>query len=388
MTKLRPELYVGREQTYAKHYVVKHYLEKLAYKVGASGATMNFIDGFAGPWQNKDETFNDTSPHIAVRVLRDARAGLRKRYGAELRVRAMFIERDNEKFDALASSFANVSDIEVLVRPGEFEANIAEAVTFGESGKRPFCFALIDPCGWKGFGLNAITPLLRIERCEVLINFMTNFVNEFIDDPRPQTAATFEDLFGSTDFRDRWAGLQGPARQAAIVATYCARVRERGGFAHVASAEVFNPLNDRVHYHLVYATRHDEGLRTFRAIERAALQEQEAMRAGAQGRRRQASAPGQVELFGAEALATPYIASLRSHYHGLARQEVMQFLASRRSVPFDELAVVGMQHPMTAEQDVRDFLKADAARHTLAFDGLTGKERTPQWRRGHGVRMV
>jgi three-Cys-motif partner protein len=96
MTDLRPELYVGSEQTYVKHFVLEYYLEKLAYKVGWDGATLNYIDGFAGPWQSKGEALEDTSPYIALRVLRDTRAELERLGRPRLGVRTMFVEKDPE----------------------------------------------------------------------------------------------------------------------------------------------------------------------------------------------------------------------------------------------------------------------------------------------------
>lgn len=388
MTDLRPELYVGREQTYVKHFVLEYYLEKLAYKVGWSGATLNYIDGFAGPWQSQDEKLEDTSPHIALRVLRSTRDALAVRGRSKFVVRAMFVEREKKNQRALEASLASVRDVEVVVRQGEFEAHIAEAVAFGRAGSGSFCFSFIDPCGWTGYGLPAITPLLLVQPGEVLINFMTYAVNEWIDDPRPQTATTFEDLYGSTTFRDAWVGLHGLDREEAMVDAYCKRIQEHGRYTHVASAVILNPLQARAHYHLVYATRHDEGLKTFREAERAALRKQEEMRTGAQQRNRQERTGGQSELFEADALARPYIDELRARYHARAQKLVREVLISRRAVPFDELAVSAMQHPMTSEQDVRDFLMEEVKGSRVAIDGLIGKQRTPQWNEGHVARCT
>ncbi len=63
---LDPSLYKGREQTYIKHLVLRRYLQKLAYKKGWHGGTINYVDGFAGPWQQASEELKDTSPFIAI----------------------------------------------------------------------------------------------------------------------------------------------------------------------------------------------------------------------------------------------------------------------------------------------------------------------------------
>jgi three-Cys-motif partner protein len=349
---------------------------------------LNYIDGFAGPWQSVGEALEDTSPHIALRVLRDTRSALERRGRPELGVRAMFVEKDLDKHRTLEESITGVQDAEVIVRQGEFEAHAPEAVAFGSRGTRPFSFTFIDPCGWTGYGLRAITPLLNVQPGEVLINFMTYAINEWIDDPRPQTSATFEDLYGTTSYREAWAGQHGLEREEAMVHEYCNRIRAHGHFEYVVSAVILNPHQARSHYHLVYATRALEGLKTFRETERAALSRQEDVRASAQRRRRQNTTGGQAELFGAEALTRPYVEELRTRYHARARDQLIATLSTRQTVPFESLAVAAMNHPMTSEQDVRNILLEEVKRRRVVIDGLVGRDRTPQWNRGHTLRWI
>ena len=63
--------YSGREQTKAKHFILKHYLEALAFKV-LTFSDITYVDGFSGPWETKTEDFADSSFMIAIRVLQDA----------------------------------------------------------------------------------------------------------------------------------------------------------------------------------------------------------------------------------------------------------------------------------------------------------------------------
>ena len=55
----------------------------------------------------------------------------------------------------------------------------------------------------------------------------------------------------------------------------------------------------RTHYHLIYGTRHHEGLRVFREVERAALLRQQEVRSLAQQRKR-IEKTGQFELYSAD----------------------------------------------------------------------------------------
>jgi len=95
------EDYERREQAYVKHFVLKHYLQQLALKIGnfKTGTTLNYIDGFSGPWQYATDELRDTSPHVALTELCAAREVLRGlSRPSELHVRGMFVESDREAF--------------------------------------------------------------------------------------------------------------------------------------------------------------------------------------------------------------------------------------------------------------------------------------------------
>lgn len=42
--------YIDREQTQAKHFILRGYLQELAYKV-LRGWDIAYVDGFSGPWR-------------------------------------------------------------------------------------------------------------------------------------------------------------------------------------------------------------------------------------------------------------------------------------------------------------------------------------------------
>lgn len=375
MTKLDPKLYVGREQTYAKHFVLANYLERLTYIAGPAYGTISYIDAFAGPWENENAALEDTSPGIAVRVLATARDSLRHR-SKEVRLRAMFIEKNAAGCRTLKEALAGQASIETDVHHGEFAALVPECAAFARRAGSGFCFTFIDPCGWTGLPLAEITPLLALQPGEVLVNFMTGHIVRFVEKPDPRFAPQFEGMYGSANFRDELAGLQGPAREEAIVDAYCRRLKVAGSFKHVVSAVVLNPLKDRTHFHLVYATRSDKGLQVFRQTERAALSHQAELRAAAEQRKRQAK--GQRDLFAALVLAKPYIDELRQHHIARAEQAIQQATPIGARVPFDDVAIAGMLVPTISDQDVKDILKAERKEKLVEFPGLSPRE-VPQF---------
>jgi hypothetical protein len=57
--------YSRREQTKAKHFILRRYLQALAFKV-LTFQDITYVDGFSGPWETKTENFTDSSFMIAI----------------------------------------------------------------------------------------------------------------------------------------------------------------------------------------------------------------------------------------------------------------------------------------------------------------------------------
>ena len=72
------DAYSGREQTKAKHFILKGYLQALAFKV-LTFSDITYVDGFSGPWETKTEDFRDSSFMIAIAVLQDAQKQILER---------------------------------------------------------------------------------------------------------------------------------------------------------------------------------------------------------------------------------------------------------------------------------------------------------------------
>lgn len=379
------EYYKGREATWVKHKVLSLYLERLAYKVGSGRDAFSYVDGFAGPWMETTDDLSDTSPYIAIEELQRAMGGLANAKLRVPRVRCLFVEKNTDAYKKLEAFLLEVKDIQTKVLNGEFEENISEAARFVANS---FALFFIDPTGWTGFGMNVIAPLLKHEPGEVLINFMTKDVIRFIDDRRPQIRATFVHLFGRDDYQERWHGLSGLEREDAIVAAYCDRVKEVGNFRFVVSTVVLHPQNQRTHFHLIYGTRHPEGLRTFRGIEQKAIEAQGLVRAAAQERERTAKTH-QPSLQGInETFNHDYFKELRDRYHAIARQKVKSILESNGRVVYDQLEALTLIEPLTSSNDLDSWLEEWKRQGVIRFEGLRSRERKPKPNEGHFVVWV
>lgn len=272
--------YSGREQSYLKHFVLKKYLERLAYNVLSFADEIVYVDGFCGPWRSEDEDYCDTSFHIASHTLHEVSNSLGKK------ARAVFIEHDQQRFETLQQATKN-SPIDSLVLHGSFEELIPQVTKIvGNS----FAFYFVDPTGWKGVPLKKLGPLLTNRRAELLINFMYDYVNRFLT--TETVRGSIVDFFGGPV-----EGIKpGADRENSILDLYRSRLREHGKDVLATSTRIRKPLENRAYFHLVYVTHHVKGLIEFKnVVERLAPEELDAW---AIAKNTKDEASGQQSLFG------------------------------------------------------------------------------------------
>lgn len=377
MTSEHDDLYLEREQTRIKHLVLEKYLERFARIVGQWAGGILYIDGFSGPWNTVSDEFKDSSFAIALRELRAARDTVRQVHRKDLGIKCVFLEKDQTAFERLHNFSAEQSDAEVNTLNLPFEEAVPELVRFVETAKRShFPFILIDPKGWNGFSMDVIAPLIRIRPCEVLVNFMTGHIQRFIEDERDGLKASFRRLFGDDSYEARIEGLEGQAREDAIVATYADRLAEVGNYPFVATALVLAPIKDRTHYHLVYATRDIRGIEVFKDAERKALKLSELIRADAKRRRREATT-GQTELFGGHEIPeTGHLTRLKAHFEAEAAKKLSSMAAERLEWEYDDLYAAALRFPVVQEAFLKDWLKRRGR-----FLDLRGDDCSPKIRR-------
>jgi len=363
------ESYRGREQTYLKHFFLERYLERVAYKVGSFGKEFVYVDGFSGPWRTEDSGYGDSSFIIAINKLRQVREGL-KVVNPTLKIRCVFVEPHEEAFPRLQAATKDITDIEIKTINSEFEAAIPEILQF--VGKA-FSLVFIDPTGWTGFGLNQIAPILQHQPGEVLVNFMFDHINRFLDTPDPEVS--FDDLFGGPGWKD--AIQQSSRREDAIISLYTERLKAKGGFRFATSTRIKKPLVDRSYFYLVYGTRHTEGVLEFRSVEKKEVSEQERVRLDAQQLERFLKT-GQTDLFAGlgferEDAGVASFESERRENLDKAQQRLLELLNQQRVVTFGDARVDLLQLPLVWDADAKRLV----AEHAEVL-GLIGRQRVPR----------
>lgn len=286
--------YSGREQTKAKHFILKRYLQALAFKV-LRFYDITYVDGFSGPWETKTEDFFDLSFMIAISVLKDAQQKIQLQTGRRPKICCFFSENNRQAYAKLATAIAPFhkpeEDFEIKTYCGEFENAISEIETFVGSS---FPLIFIDPTGWTGYSFNKIGTLFNRPKCEVLINFMYDFVNRAASMSDAKTISSLDPILGGPGWETRLDPTLPRGR--AVEKLFRHNLATVGNFDFVVSTKIDRPTADRPHFFIAYGTKSRDGLKAFRETEYNALKLNARDRADAKERKRETKS-GSTDLF-------------------------------------------------------------------------------------------
>jgi len=222
--------------------------------------------------------------------------------------------------------------------------------------------------------MDRITPLLRHQPGEVVINLMYDFINRFINATDAPTEASLDRFFGCTDWR---ALRERQDRETAIVEFYIERVRAVGHFPYVTSTKILKPLHERAYFHLIYATRSPKGIEKFRDVEKRLVPEQDRVRESAR-REHRIEKTGQDELFfgQSESLSLP-VKDERAVQRGKAKAALFTALNSAPR-QYESLVPIILQIPLFWKTDLNDLLKEEQKIGRIVIEGMTPRQRTPK----------
>jgi three-Cys-motif partner protein len=345
--------YVGREQTEAKHFILKGYLQELAFKV-LNHWDITYVDGFSGPWKSQTPDFRDTSFIIAIEVLQDAQRQILQRKGVRRNIRCFFSENDaatyKELVRAVAAHHRPEDGFEIVTFPGSFESAVP-AINRLIGSSFPLIF--IDPTGWTGYGFQNIRSIFQSSKCEVVINYMYDHITRFVASPDEPTIASLEAVMGGAGWRSRLDKSLplGLAAEKLFLET----LKAAGDFRYVISTKIDKSTSDRPHFSLAYGTKSREGLKAFRQIEYDALKSHARNRVKARAKRA-------AERSSTDDLFTDHEADLQEAAiddivasHKLrARGELLMALSKRGSIKFADVVDLLLQPYMLRETNVKD----------------------------------
>lgn len=263
-------VYEGREHSRIKHELLKGYLEILLSIVGVSGVKeFTYVDCFAGPWGDESDSLAGTSIAISLEILAKVQETLlhvHKIQGAQFQ--AIYVEESKKRHKHLSEYLAKScpNGITCHALHGDYSGlqdNILQLC-----GDRGFAFFFVDPMGWTDVGIPKLRKLLQRPKSEFLITFMYDFLNRAIGmaDYRDQVSLMLGQL-EEKDY-DQLDRLSPPDRAEWVVRRYREQLKAvMGPDGHLSPrafhADVLHKAKERVHYHLVYLTRHHKGIVKF-----------------------------------------------------------------------------------------------------------------------------
>jgi three-Cys-motif partner protein len=264
-----PDEYRGREHTWLKHRVLDEYLQGWAHKLGSirqHPVHLWYVDCFAGPWQSQDASRSDTSIAIGLKALNDA-AATWAALGNEIRLHAVFVEKDPRAFSVLQAFVAEAAGaVDVHALRGAFGDHV-DAID-ALIGTNP-AFIFVDPTGWGGADLRFIAKLGSKARRDLMINVMYDHINRFKDVKEEKLAflrSQMRDFFGLSD-----ADLPEGLDEAALMGLYRDRLGRLGGIGLVADLAVPVPTRERTKFRLVVAGHNAKVIELFRDIEKKVI---------------------------------------------------------------------------------------------------------------------
>jgi hypothetical protein len=120
-------------------------------------------------------------------------------------------------------------------------------------------FAFVDPFGWSGAPLEIIARIIQRPRCECLITFMFDSINRFLSHPDEKSAAHFDGLFGTNEWRVILQHAAPSDRHQGILDLYQHQLHNIAKATYVRTFEMVNK-NGRPIYRLSFATNNEDGL--------------------------------------------------------------------------------------------------------------------------------
>lgn len=363
--------YRDREQTRAKHDILERYLKPFSIKILSAWGSIDFIDGFAGPWKNTDTVdLTDTSIGVALRTL-SAVAEAGGHSPGSPQIRCIFNEKSTSSYallqDYVSRARAEFPLIDIQTFHGEFAQN-APAIRAASTNK--FRLLFIDPTGYTGFPPAAL-KLFGNRSSEIIVNFMRSFMERFVSGSHRDNETALVGLVGAQ--RARFL-LDIGADINAVEEEYLKMLRDDLGYKYAGYSPIHNPDRDQIHFNLAFATYHPMGMETMRKAEFDALTEYDRARFT----KKRAPEDDLFERIGDRlAIRGPY-QSIREMHVKRAGIDMLTVLADHPTgVQFGQLAALMQQKLYLKQTELKDVIVDLTSTGLIEPDWKRGRNRKP-----------
>lgn len=254
MSKIKSVVWSIEPHTEAKHAILKKYLDAWLPIMTNSSNRVLYVDGFAGPgiYSNGEEG----SPLIAIKAV------LNHKWLPNTEINMLFIEEDKDRFDSLEAKISEIkcpNNLKTRCIKGKF-SEVAEKILTDFKSVPTFFF--IDPFGWKGIPMSLIKKIMANPRCEVLITFMYEEINRFLE--APGASNSFNEVFESGDWVYTSKEKDPEKRLLSLHNLYKNQLEKIAKIKYVESFKMINKSN-RTDYFLFFGTNSLEGLKKMKS---------------------------------------------------------------------------------------------------------------------------
>jgi three-Cys-motif partner protein len=255
--------------TQAKHEILRRYLGAWLPILIAGVGKARIIDGFAGPGEYEGGesgspiiTFKTLLTHPSTKVQDAVRRG---------KIELLFIEQDSRRSayleDLLQQQRKELScppGLRVRVITDTFVNEMEKILTVMRQqdavGSPIPTFVFIDPFGYSHTPLGIIARIMKLPMCEVLITFMAEEINRFLEVDYRTKEDHYDTLFGTDTWRQITHDTPNPVeRMRRQHDLYRHQLRTTGGAKYVRSFRMRN-LHNKTDYFLFFATNNSKGL--------------------------------------------------------------------------------------------------------------------------------
>ena len=372
---LNVDYYEGREQSYLKHLFLQKYLENAAYKLfQGRSPVFNFVDAFAGPWQNADtKSQSDTSFALALTTLENVRRILERIGRRDLKVRFRFCERNPESFTRLQAFAAENAKFEIKVFSGAFEDNLGPIEAACRDIGGSFTFTFVDPTGWD-VDSSPIFAFLNGLRGEVLFNFMSEHVNRHAG--WEGVAASVGRFLADPGWRSAYETLPDGPNEEKILKLLKTQMKGAGAATWLPDFAIRKPRENRIKMRLILGTHSAHGVEVFRAVQEKVQKEGFRVRQNIK-----TSDSGQLslsdELFSELDTSREGVGSPATFSWGT--ETLLQAVAARPGIAFERLAPDVMEQVPLRTPHLNRIVMDQRKAGLLRFDLPPGK-RTPNYK--------
>lgn len=378
------QYYHGREQTYLKHYVLEKYIEELGFKVGSWADTICYVDCFSGPWKaNDQDDYRDTSISLSIDVFKKVKSYYEQK-GRTINFKCFYIEENKKSYKELIKILENEQEIYTKPINGRFVECIPQVLK--EINDKDFAFFFIDPTGWTDFAMNDIKPILCRNNSEVLINFMYDFIQRFIDTgDRLDLINSFNKLFGTPNWKNHLTNISNTyTREQQIVKYYMKSLKNIGNWNYVLNTKITYPLKDKTYFYLIYASRHPMGLKTFKRVESSLFKEHVKTRDAAK-RTAYSQKTRQLDIYDLLTESTDslvindsYLSICRNLSCANMKQWLKDIIIKEKTIKYKAILENGLQNEFVFEKDINEATMELKKSGIIDIVGMSSRERVPK----------